>query len=82
MDELSMSTRLASCFQTVFPGLPAARIDDATQESVDAWDSVAGITLITVIEDEFGVMLDLERSPELASFAAILAYLQELQAAA
>jgi acyl carrier protein len=49
---------------------------------VEAWDSVAGLTLLNVVEDEFRVTVDLERLSELTSFAAILAYLQELQAAA
>ena len=82
MQDLSMDTRLVSCFQVVFPHLPQVGIPAAEQDSVEAWDSVAGITLLNVIEDEFRVTVDLERLPELTSFAAILAYLQELRAAA
>ena len=79
---MNMSAKLVSCFQVVFPNLPAERIPAAEQDSFEAWDSVAGITLVNVIEDEFRVTVDLERLPELTSFAAILAYLQELKAAA
>jgi acyl carrier protein len=82
MEDLSMSTRLVSCFQIVFPHLPQEGIPAAAQDSVEAWDSVAGITLLNVIEDEFRVTVDLERLHEFTSFVAILAYLQELQAAA
>jgi acyl carrier protein len=81
MDELSMRARLAGCFQVVFPDIPAERIPEASQDTVAAWDSVAGITLITVVEDEFGIQLDLERLPELTSFTSILGYLEELSAA-
>jgi acyl carrier protein len=81
MNDLSMSARLVSCFRVVFPHLPAEVIPAAEQDWVEAWDSVAGITLLNVIEDEFRVTADLERLPELTSFAAILAYLRELHAA-
>jgi acyl carrier protein len=55
------------------------KIPMADQGSVESWDSVAAITLVSVIEDEFQVTLDLELLPELTSFAAILAYLQTLR---
>jgi acyl carrier protein len=80
MDALNMNAKLVSCFQVVFPHLPAPGIPAANQDSVDAWDSVTGLTLLNVVEDEFRVTVDLERLPELTSFPAILAYLQELQA--
>jgi len=76
MDELSMNARLVSCFQVVFPQLRAEAIPAARQDSIEAWDSVAAITLIGVIEDEFQVTVDLERLLELTSFAVFLAYLK------
>src|SRR5580658_2530719 len=76
MGELSMNARLVNCFQVVFPNLPAEAIPSARQDSIEAWDSVAAITLISVIEDEFQVTVDLERLPELTSFSAILADLK------
>ena len=82
MDELSISARLVSCFRVVFPHLPAEAIPPARQDSIDAWDSVAAITLISVIEDEFQVTVDLERMLELNSFAAFLAYLKTVPAVA
>jgi len=81
MDELSMTARLVGCFQVVFPNLPAEAIPAARQDSIEAWDSVAAITLMSVIEDEFQVTADLERMLELTSFAAFLAYLRQLHAA-
>lgn len=81
MDDLSMSERLASCFQVVFPHLPAQWIPVAEQSSAEAYDSVSTIILFTVLEEEFGIKLDLERLAELTSFNAILAYLRTLQAA-
>ena len=69
--------RLVSCFQAVFPDLAEASIPAARQDSVATWDSVATITLVNVIEDEFRVEFDLERLAEFDSFQAIEAYLKE-----
>lgn len=77
-----IATRLINCFQTVFPDLPAARIPAASQSSVAAWDSTAAIVLVNVVEDEFGIQVDLDRLGELDSFERICQYLQEWQAPA
>lgn len=75
MNELS--ARLTKCFQTVFPDLPETNVSTARQDSVPEWDSVATITLVNVIEDEFRTQMDLERLPEFSSFEAIRTYLSE-----
>jgi acyl carrier protein len=75
MDEIA--TRLVKCFQTVFPSIPESRVRDASQASVEAWDSVATVTLLYVIEDEFGVKVALDRLGELDSFNRIHEYLRE-----
>jgi acyl carrier protein len=82
MDQLNISARLVSCFQVVFPQLAVEAIPSARQDSVEAWDSVAAITLISVIEDEFQATVDLERLLDLTSFAAFLAYLKTVPAEA
>jgi acyl carrier protein len=69
--------RLAGCFQTVFPDLPEKQIRAATQANVAAWDSIAGITLVNVIEEEFHIPLDFELLGELDSFERILKYLEQ-----
>ena len=75
MDELT--TRLVSCFQAVFPALTEAEAKEASQASVAAWDSVAAITLLNVIEEEFGIQADFERLPQLDSFSRVHEYLKE-----
>lgn len=75
-------SRLTSCFQVVFPDLAEANIPIASQETVAAWDSVAAITMVSVIEDEFGVELDLDDLADLDSFEKIHAYIQKLLQAA
>lgn len=74
MDEIE--NRLTRCFETVFPALPATAIPLSSQATVGMWDSVATITLVHVIEDEFGCELDLDLLPELDSFERILAYMR------
>ena len=63
------TSKLRQCFITVFPDLPEDKIPSATQDNTPAWDSVASITLVNLIEDEFGITVDLERIGELASAA-------------
>ncbi|MGH9345365.1 MAG: acyl carrier protein [Terriglobia bacterium] len=67
--------RLIRCFASVFPTLAAADIPLASPQSVSSWDSLASVTLIAVVQQEFGVEIDLLDLPELSSFAALLAYL-------
>ncbi len=74
MDETK--TRLIKCLETVFPKMPVGEITSATQSSLAAWDSIAAITLLKVIEDEFGITMDLELTEELDSFAKIHEYLK------
>jgi acyl carrier protein len=74
MDETK--SRLIKCFETVFPEMPEAEIPNATQSSVSAWDSIAAITLLNVIEDEFQITMDLEQVADLDSFSKIYEYLK------
>ena len=67
-------TRLVRIFENVFPDLPADRIQNASQDSVQNWDSVAAITLMNLIEEEFGIQMDFDDLGELTSFGKILAY--------
>jgi len=58
--------RLATCFSLVFPDLTPEEIPRATMTSVGSWDSVASINLVAVIEEEFGIEVDLEELGEMA----------------
>lgn len=74
MDETK--TRLIKCFETVFPEMPGREITIAAQSSVAAWDSIGAITLLNVIENEFGITMDLELAGELDSFPKVHEYLR------
>jgi acyl carrier protein len=67
----------------VFPSLSEEAIPTASQARVATWDSIAAITLVNVIEDEFEFQMDLDLLPELNSFPSILAYIEgQLKASA
>jgi len=69
--------RLIRCFASVFPELTPDEIRAATSDSLAAWDSLAAVTLAAVVEQEFGVAIDLLNHPELTSFGAFRQYLAQ-----
>ena len=75
MDE--MEERLAGCFAAVFPELAPEEIAQASSTSVESWDSVAGVTLLAVVEEEFEISIEVEDPARFDSFKHILTYLQE-----
>ena len=79
MDDLKQ--RLTNCFSAVFPELSEEEIHRAGQASIASWDSVASITLVNVIEEEFDIQIDLEAVADLVSFDLVLDYLQSRNAA-
>lgn len=73
-----MTTRekLIQCFSAVMPAVPLEEIPNASIEGTDPWDSVASVTLVFAVEEEFDVEIAPEDLEGLASFAKILAYLE------
>lgn len=70
---------LMRCFAAVFPDLPADRIETASVDTVEEWDSIAAVTLAAVVEEEFGVTIDDTDLPDLTSFSAIHEHLRRLE---
>jgi acyl carrier protein len=64
--------RLVGCFERVFPNLIRTDIPAATQDSVEAWDSIAQVTLMSLVGEEFGIDIDFEEFENATSFPAIL----------
>ena len=75
------SERLAKCFAAVFPNLNEAHILSATPSSVEGWDSVATVTLMSVIEEEFAFEIIPDDIEQLLSFDSALAYLTNRRSA-
>ena len=75
MSEVTVREKLAKCFRAVFPTLSDASIPGASVATVGAWDSLAAITLLYVVEEEFQTAVDLDRLAELNSFESLAEYL-------
>ena len=73
-----LQRRLTRCFAAVFPNLPESQITSATLDTVEGWDSVAAATLVTTIEEEFGIEFDVDAVGNLTSYQAISDYLSKL----
>ncbi len=65
--------RVVACFANVFPGLDEDGIRGADTESLSAWDSLAHVTLLAALAEEFGLSLELEDLESLTSFPLVLA---------
>ena len=74
-----LESRLARCFAIAFPVLTPQEIPLWSMASLASWDSLAGITLISLIEEEFGVSVSPDDVPDLVSFGLILDYLRRTQ---
>ena len=69
-----LESRLGGCFSAVFPSVSGAELQSLTADSGD-WDSLAGVTLAAVIQEEFQIEIDPEKLPDLTSFEAFRGYL-------
>lgn len=72
--------KLRRCFSAVFPSLNEQEIAQAGLEATEGWDSIATVTLVTVIEEEFGIQLEPSALERFVSFRSILEYLITLPA--
>ena len=69
--------RLVKCFAAIFPDLSEEQIESASSNNMDEWDSVATVTLITLIEEEFGIEVEADDLERLVSFDSVLDYLEQ-----
>jgi acyl carrier protein len=67
-----LKERLINSVATVFPDLSAEEISRASSASVANWDSLAILTLVSVIEEEFRVSISPEEFENMISFELIL----------
>jgi acyl carrier protein len=68
--------RLVRCFTSAFPTMSEAEIRASDVGQLFNVDSFAGVTLVTLIEEEFNVTVDLSELLELGSFDAISQFLR------
>jgi acyl carrier protein len=71
-----VASRLVRCFTLAFPDLGREDIPRAAVTRLRAWDSMATVTLVALIEEEFGVSVDPDDVEDFVSFEFIRDYLQ------
>jgi acyl carrier protein len=69
--------RLVRCFASVFPTLSEEEVRASNVVPLVDLDSLAGVTLVTLIDQEFGVNVELPDLLELGSFEAISQFLRK-----
>jgi acyl carrier protein len=74
MDQIE--EKLISCFSAVMPELSPDEIPHASAASASNWDSVTTVSLVAVIEDEFGISIEIDDLSQFDSFQGILRYLR------
>jgi acyl carrier protein len=77
MDDIQL--RLLACFQAVFPEQDEKALAGLSQATYPNWDSLASVTIVRLIEEQFGVQMDLFDLEELDSFAAMEKYIRDSQ---
>jgi acyl carrier protein len=73
-----LRSRLMRCFTAVFSQLSEQSIATARLDTLQGWDSVTAVTLVSTIEEEFETELDLDALGGLMSFQSILDYLAKV----
>ena len=74
MDDVRV--KLGRCFALAFPKLDPGQYPTASAQTVKEWDSVAQLTLLNLIAEEFEREIDLEEFEEATSFEALASALQ------
>ena len=77
----NVEARLLRCFSVIFPEVNENDLRNASMENVEDWDSVATVTLINVVEEEFDIQIALEDVEDMMSFRLFLNYLKSRKVA-
>jgi acyl carrier protein len=76
MDELD--ERLTQCFRDIFPDWSGEQIQSAKRSEQSEWDSLASLSLLAVLEEDFGCQLDDADIEHLDSFEGVRAVVQRV----
>ena len=77
MDRNEIYERLKAVFEDVFDE-EIDISDDTTAADVDGWDSLTHISLISAVEDEFGIRFNMKAVQELKNVGAMADMIGEL----
>jgi acyl carrier protein len=67
--------RLVRCFSSVFPAASRDEITTQPFEAMPGWDSLRGVTLLAVLDEQFDVQMELPELLELGTFDALKTFL-------
>lgn len=67
--------RLLRCLASALPGATRDEMRTAKFEAMAGWDSLRGVTLVAVLDEEFGAQIDLQELLDLGSFDSLKSYL-------
>jgi acyl carrier protein len=72
-----LDARLSRLFRATFPALKIQDLHQATRDSIAEWDSIAAVTLLSLVEEEFGQQFDPQDAAEWISYQQIREALRE-----
>lgn len=72
-----LEARLLDTFRTVLPFLSDEELRTAVRADLPEWDSLASLSLVTLLEEDFEVTLDDEDVDRCSSFADVRGLLVE-----
>jgi acyl carrier protein len=72
-----VGARLTKCFLAVFPKIKPDEARTASATALGEWDSVASVTLFTLIEEEFDITLDMDALDHFSSFESIRQHIEK-----
>ena len=72
---VDIEEKVKKIFLTVF-SIKNEDVSSLTRENFEKWDSMAQVSLIISIEEEFNLILDYETQEELNSFKYIVAFIK------
>jgi acyl carrier protein len=70
----TLKDRVVDCFCALFPTHSREALLTASRESIPEWDSLAGVTLLTLLQQEFDLTIDLGELEHFDSVPAVLEY--------
>lgn len=73
------NAELVEAFAAVFPKVPREELPTLTMASCADWDSLASVTLIAVVEEQFGIAIEPDDMEQLVSFELVQSLIEDKQ---
>jgi len=70
--------KLSHCFSLAFPQIDPSQRAGASVENTKGWDSLAQVTLLSLIGEEFGIDIDFEEFDGATSFEALATRISQI----